>query len=348
VTVHRVWTYLAANKGFGRRVMNFLSFIPTAVWRSMRLGRFDVVVATSPQFFCAWAGCLSGFLKRTPWVMEVRDLWPESIPVVGAMKESPVIRILRLAARGLYLHASGIVCLTRSFIEEISLSGIPVSRMAYVPNGIDSELWRSERGADERRAIGFRPDEIVVSYVGTLGMAHGLGTVLDAAAKLKEAVPQIRFLLVGDGSDRDVLERRIAEDNLSNVTLLGLVPRDRVPGLLAASDILLVSLKPSPMFEKVLPSKLFEAMAAGKPIVLSVGGEAKAVLDRARAGIAVEPGNAEAIAEAVTTLAADSERRQACGKAGQEFVAAEFSRDRWAAVMLSALQKFSRPAQERA
>lgn len=341
VTVHRVWTYLAANKGVGLRVVNFLSFIPMSVLRAMRLGRFDVMVATSPQFFCAWAGCFAGILKRTPWIMEVRDLWPESIPVVGAMKESLVIKALRLVAQRLYRHATGIVCLTNSFIDQIALMEIPRDKMVYVPNGIDPDLWKSDRGPEERAALGLTPSEVLVSYVGTLGMAHGIGTILDVAAALKGVAPTIRFLVVGDGSDKDALVDRIAKQGLSNVAMLGLVERERVPGLLAASDILLVSLKASPMFEKVLPSKLFEAMAAGKPVVLSVGGEAKAVLERAGAGIAVEPGNAEAITQAVTTLARSPEQRSAFGQAGRAYVVSEFSRDHWAGVMLETLRRFS-------
>ena len=341
VHVHRVWTFLAANSGVALRVVNFLSFIPTSVWRAIRLGRADVIVATSPQFFCAVAGCLAGALKRTPWVMEVRDLWPESIPEVGAMKESVVIRALKVVAKTLYQHATAIVCLTNSFIDQIATMGIPRDKMVFVPNGIDPALWQSNLGPTERVEVGVSEDEVLVSYVGTLGMAHGLGTILDVASRLKREAPLVRFLIVGDGADRDALLERIAGEQLSNVTMLGLVPRGRVPGLLAASDILLVSLKASPMFEKVLPSKLFEAMAAAKPVVLSVGGEAKAVLERAQAGIAVQPGNADAIAAAILELARDADCRQRLGDAGRDYVQRFFTRDYWAAEMVRHLERLT-------
>lgn len=339
VHVHRVWTFLAANSGVALRVVNFLSFIPTSVWRAIRLGRVDVIVATSPQFFCAVAGGLAGALKRTPWVMEVRDLWPESIPEVGAMKESFVIRALRAVAKGLYRHATTIVCLTRSFMDQIAGMGIPREKMAFVPNGIDPSMWESRCGPEERQALGFTPEHVVVSYVGTLGMAHGLSTILDVAARLRTEAPNVRFLLVGDGSDGVALRERLTRDGLTNVTMPGMVARERVPGLLAASDILLVSLKASPMFEKVLPSKLFEAMAAGRAIVMSVGGEARSVLERAEGGVAVEPGNGDAIATAIIELAGDPERRERLGTAGRAFVQQEFTRDRWAAEMLRHLER---------
>lgn len=338
IHVHRVWTFLAANSGVALRVVNFLSFIPTSVWRAISLGRADVIVATSPQFFCAAAGCLAGAVTRTPWVMEVRDLWPESIPEVGAMKESVVLRGLRAIARGLYRHATKIVCLTRSFMDQIATMGISREKMAYVPNGIEPALWESTAGPTERQALGFGSDDVVVSYVGTLGMAHGLSTILDVAAQLRPDAPHVRFLIAGDGADGPALRTRLKRDGLTTVTMLGMVPRERVPGILAASDILLVSLKPSPMFEKVLPSKLFEAMAASRPIVLSVGGEARRVLEQAEAGIAVQPGNAEAIAAAIRALAADPDQRRRLGASGRAFVTREFTRDFWAGEMLRCLE----------
>lgn len=337
IHVHRVWTYLAPNRGVARRTLNFLSFVPTAVFRSLRLGRFDVAIGTSPQFFCALAARLVGGIRRIPWIFEVRDLWPDSIPAVGAIRASMAIRLLGRLERHLYRHASAIACVTRGFIEAIAARGIDRSKLHYVPNGIVPAFWTSGGRDEARRLLRVSDREVLVSYVGTVGMAHGLRTVLDAALQLRDRAPQVRLLIAGDGAERDSLRRLAAERGLENVVFTGLVPRAGVPSLLAASDVLLVTLQPSEVFKTVLPSKMFEAMAARRAIVLAVEGEARETLQRAGAGIPVPPGSADALVDAVCALAGDSERRARMGECGAAFVEREFSRTFWAARYLTIL-----------
>ena len=179
----------------------------------------------------------------------------------------------------------------------------------------------------------------MASYVGTIGMAHGLGTLIAAAGLLRLRAPDVRILIVGDGAELPALRDLASRQGLSNVMFTGLVPHEKVPGILAASDIALVTLKPSDVFKTVLPSKMFEAMAAERPIVLAVEGEAQAVLERAGAGIAVQPGDAAAMAAAIARLASDQRQRARMGQAGGSFVAREFSRPVWAARYLSLLSQ---------
>ena len=331
IHVHRVWTHLAPNRGVLRRTLNFVSFIPTAALRGLRLGPFDVVISTSPQFFCAVGAWVYTRLRRTPWVFELRDLWPESIPAVGAMGKSFILRALGLLEMRMYRDASAVVCLTQGFIKSLMSRGIDSSKLFFVPNGIVPAFWESASREDSRKQLDLDDDNVLASYVGTIGMAHGLVTVLAAAARLHVIAPKVKVLIVGDGAELDNLRAAAERDGLSNVRFTGMVSRDRVPAILAATDLALVTLKPSDVFKTVLPSKMFEAMAARCAIVLGVDGEARATLERADAGMAVKPGDADALAGAIAALAADPARRARMAAAGSQFVAREFSRQAWAA-----------------
>jgi len=330
IHVHRVWTYLAANRGVVRRIVNYLSFIPTAAMRAWRLGPFDVAIGTSPQFFCAVATWTYTRFRRTPWVFEVRDLWPESIPAVGAMKKSFVLRWLERLELRMYRDATAIVCVTESFVRNLRARGVDADKLHFIPNGIDPAFWRCADRQAARTELGVRDHEILACYVGTIGMAHGLGTVLQAAAILRRTAPEVTVLIVGDGAELEGLRAAAAREGLANVRFTGQIARDGVPRVLAAADMALVTLRPSNVFKTVLPSKMFEAMAARRAILLGVEGEAKAVLERAGAGIAFPPGNAEALASGIERLSRDPGLRTTVGEAGGEFVEREFSRQFWA------------------
>lgn len=338
VFVHRVLTYLVPNHGVIRPTLNYLSFIPSAVWRGMRLGSFDVILATSPQFFCAVAGFLLGVLKRTPWVFELRDLWPHSIRAVGALSSSLAVNMLEKLELMMYRHASRVVCVARPFMLDLERRGIDPSKLTYVPNGVEPEACGNGNRETLRTELKLGHDEVLVSYIGTIGMAHGLGTVLDAAALLQESHPVVRLVIVGDGAKLLAIRERAGSESLDNVTFTGLVPRERAKDYLAATDVSLVLLKKSPMFELVLPSKMFEAMAAGKPIGLGVAGEARRVLEQSCGGIAVPPGEAAALPEAIALLAGDSTLRERIGEAGRAFVYLEFSRLQWAKRYVTVLE----------
>ena len=337
IVVHRVWTCLAANRGVLRRTVNFLSFVPTAVWRAIRLGRADVIVGTSPQFFCAAAACLASVCTRTPWVFELRDLWPASIKAVGAARAYMPMRLLERFELFMYGHARTVVSLSRSFITTLVSRGIDASKLAFVPNGVDMPFWDAGSRSRGRAALGLDDRAVVVSYIGTVGMAHDVDTILRAAARLGRDRPGLRVLIIGDGAELPQIRARIGAERLEHVTATGLVPRERIPDCLAASDISLVTLKPSDVFKTVLPSKMFESMAAGRPIVLAVDGEARETLERSGGGVAVPPGDAAALADAVARLAGDANLRAAMGAAGRRFVQREFTRSTWAVRYLEIL-----------
>jgi glycosyltransferase involved in cell wall biosynthesis len=337
IVVHRVWTWLAANRGVLKRTVNFLSFVPTAVLRALRLGRFDVVVGTSPQFFCAVAAWMTAAASRTPWIFELRDLWPESIHAVGAKRRYMPMRLLERLELRLYRSAHVVVALSQAFIEDLVRRGIDRSKLAFVPNGIDVAFWAAGSRPRGRAILGAGDEDVLVSYVGTIGMAHDVGTIVDAAARLgvPAAGRKIRFAIVGDGAELPVLRARAA--GLDHVRFTGLMPREQMPDLLAASDVMLVTLKRADTFKTVLPSKMFEAMAAARPILLAVEGEAQTVLERSGGGVAVPPGDAAALAAAIEHLASDRESRERLGDAGRRFVDSAFNRRVWASRFLQIL-----------
>lgn len=339
IHVHRVWTYLAPNRGVVRRALNYLSFVPAAVQRACQLGRFDVAIGTSPQFFCAVATWIYARFRRTPWVFELRDLWPESIVAVGAMRKSPALRLIERFELRMYRDADAVVCLTEAFKKNLESRGVDPAKLHWVPNGVDPSFWQSTDRAVVRAALGVREDDVLACYAGTVGMAHDLGTLLNAAKRLRDSAPHVRVLIVGDGAELQAMRDIATIGELTNVGFTGLVPHQDVPGILGASDLALVTLRPAAVFGTVLPSKMFEAMAASRPIVLAVEGEARALLLRAGAGIAVPPGDAEAMASAVVRLASDEDKRIRMGVSGQRFVVAEFSRAMWASQYLSLLSQ---------
>jgi glycosyltransferase involved in cell wall biosynthesis len=339
IQVHRVWTYLAGNRGVVKRTLNYLSFAVSGSWRAWRLGTFHVAIGTSPQFFCAAGTWLVAKLRRMPWVFELRDLWPESIAALGVLeRQSLPLQWLQRVELRMYRDATAVACLTRSFVMTLESRGVDRAKLHYMPNGIIPEFWSTGDRDRIRRDLKLGPNDVLISYVGTTGMAHDLRTVLEAAAQLQRRAPEVRFLIVGDGAELDMLRADAAARRLSNLRLTGLVPRTRIPSLLAASDIMLVTLRPSEVFRTVLPSKMFEAMAASRPIVLGVDGEARTTLLNAEAGVAIPPADPTALADAVCGLARDPARRAEMGAAGAVFVRREFDRRVWATRYLALLE----------
>lgn len=337
VRVVRVWTFLAANEGFVRRVVNYVSYAVSAALATLRLPRPDVVISTSPQFFCGLVGLVVSAMKRVPWVLEIRDLWPESIVTVGAMRKGLGVRFLEWLESTAYRRADRIVSVTESFVPHISARG-GAGKVVVIKNGANLELFR-ERADPLRlkRELGLE-GRFVAAYVGTHGMAHGLDTVLDAAQLLRDD-PRIAFLLVGDGAERQRLERRRNELGLDNVVMLRQQPKSAMPAVWGATDASLILLRRDDLFRKVLPSKMFEAMAMRRPIVLGVEGEARDLLEEAGAGVAVTPESVEELAAATVRLAADPALAQTLGARGGAHVCEHYDRAKLARRYLDLLME---------
>jgi glycosyltransferase involved in cell wall biosynthesis len=333
----RVWTYITANEGFARRTLDYMSFMVTGFLTSLFLPRPDVIVSTSPQFFTACAAYVLSLFKRRPFVFELRDLWPDSIIAVGAMRESAAIRALKRLEYFLYRKAARIVSVTNSFKSVLSGNGIPPEKIAVVRNGADLVGFTpgpKPQDLVERHGL---QGKFVAAYIGTVGVAHGLGTILDAAERLA-GNERVAFVVVGDGAERLSLETTAKRRGLVNVVFVGAVGKDAVVQYWRLADAALVLLRDRPVFRHVLPSKMFEAMATERPIILGVLGESAALLEQANAGVVIQPESAQALAEAVTTLSMNPGAAETMGRSGRRFVEAELDRDKLAAAMLHELQ----------
>jgi glycosyltransferase involved in cell wall biosynthesis len=338
VEVIRVWTYLAANAGFLRRTLNYLSYLFGATLALPRLKRPDVIISTSPQFFCGLSGLIARAWLRAPWVLEIRDIWPESIVTVGAMKKGMSVRVLEWLERSAYKRADNIVAVTDSFVPHIAERCDNPAKVNVIKNGVDLTFFtRDGNPIAAKRALGFE-DRFVAAYVGTHGMAHGLDTILEAA-RLTADDPRILYVMVGDGAERGRLVERAHEMRLANVRILGQRPKSDMPMVWAATDASLIILRRDDLFKKVLPSKMFEAMGMARPIVLGVEGEAKELLYAAGAGLAITPESAEELAAAVRRLAAEPSLSTAFGESGAAYVREQFDRAKLAARYIDLLRE---------
>lgn len=346
IKVLRVMTYLSANEGFLKRTMNYISYMLSATILCFLVKKVDLVVSTSPQFFCGMAGLWVSRLKRRRWVLEIRDLWPESIISVGAIKNRKVIRLLEKLETFLYSRADHIIALTRAFKRHIGSRGIPGERISVITNGADFEkfnpLPKRNRLSDELSLNG----KFVVSYIGTHGMAHGLDTVLRAAQILQQQ-QDITFLLVGDGAERDNLVRQKEVMGLKNVMMLPQQPKEKMPEFFALSDVNMVLLRKNDLFKTVIPSKIFESMAMERPIILGVEGESKEIIEEAEAGVCIEPESENQLAEAVLKLYNDSVLREKLGKNGRQFVIKNFDRENLARNYLETLKSLTNQPRSR-
>lgn len=339
IEVVRVWTYIAANEGFLRRSVDYVSYAVAAIAASIRVRDVDVVVATSPQFFTACAGYVVGRLKRRPFVFELRDFWPESIRAVGALGSDWILSALERLELFLYRRADAIVTVTHAFRETLIERGIEGRKISVVTNGADlSRFQPRPRDAALAEALGLT-GKFVVGYVGTHGMAHALTTVLDAARLLqeRESGRSVAVLLLGDGAEKRALKLRAQELGLNSVVFVDSVAKAEVPRYWSLLDVSLIHLKDAPLFAKVIPSKLFECMAMGLPVIHGVRGESARIVETDGVGVVIEPENPRALADAVLSLAAAPERRAAMAERGLR-AARGYDRTSLAAHMLTILQ----------
>lgn len=345
IDIVRTYVYAARNSGFLLRIVSYLSFMISAiVIGTFRVGKPDVVIATSPQFFTAIAGWWMALVKRVPFVFEVRDLWPESIVTVGAMRDSLAIRQLKRTAAWLYETCDQLVTVGDGYRRRIvDTYGVSESKIEVVTNGVDLKLFQhDEQARQEIRTKHGWQDQCVALYLGTHGMAHALDSVLRSAKELAGKAP-VRFVFVGDGAEKPKLLQMAAELGLDNVEFLPPVQKDLVVKYYAAADLCLVPLRKVDLFTDVLPSKLFEIMGMSKPIVLSVDGEARKVVEQAEAGVFVEPENHVALAETLVRLHQAADERTRMGVSGRRFVERYYDRNVLADNYLSLLNWVVQP-----
>lgn len=335
IKVIRVWTYITANEGFVKRILDYISFAIAAFFAGLFV-KTDLIVATSPQFFTAISGWFLHIFKRKKWVMEVRDLWPESIVAVGAMKKNAFIRFFEKVEKHLYKSADRIVVVTDAFKVKIIERGITGDKIFVHKNGANLEMYQPDSKPQDLVQKYQLQNKFVLAYIGTHGLAHGLDFILQSAQKLQNSHPQIFFLFMGDGANKQNLIDLSKKLQLNNVLFLDSVDKKQVLNYLNLMDVALVNLKKSDTFLTVIPSKIFEAAAVKKPILLGLMGETMQIINHYEAGLCFEPENEADFIEKTITLATNPEIYQKSVK-GCEKLAQDFDRNKIATQMLKTL-----------
>ncbi|HEY3821365.1 MAG TPA: glycosyltransferase family 4 protein [Polyangiaceae bacterium] len=346
IAVERRWSFVTPNKGFLKKTVGHLSFMCTGWWGLSAIAkdaRPDVVIVSSPTFFSvftAWAWCGT---RALPWVFEVRDLWPGVFVDLGVLRNRSLIRILERLELALYRRATLIVPVTRSFKEDIVRRGIDGEKVAVITNGVDLDRYSPGPGDPAFLKEQGIEGRFIVLYLGAHGISHALGRILEAAAQLKD-LPDVLFVFVGEGAEKDALVRQAKLLGLDNVSFRNAVPKDRVLSWYRAASVGLVPLRDVPIFTTFIPSKMFELLACGLPVVASVAGEAREILDESRGAIVVAPEDAKAIAEAVRLLHRDTARREDLGRNGRAYVEKRYGRDRLGRAYLALLARLGKGA----
>jgi colanic acid biosynthesis glycosyl transferase WcaI len=342
VDVVRTWLWPLPNRKAHERMRNYASFCLSAALRGTVLPRPDVIIASSPQLLVGLSGWWIAFVRQSPLVFEVRDLWPESLAAVGVGDENSLLHHALAAIAGfLYRRSDRIVVVTPAFKEHLMQRWqVAEDKISIIENGVETDLFAPASAAANaalRHELG-ADGKFLVCYIGTMGMAHGLETLLDAAAELQRRNSNAQFLLVGEGAEKERIKAMAQSRGLSSVRFLDQRPRERIPAFISASDACLVLLKKTDVFKTVIPTKMLESMSCARPVILGVDGQARQIIEDADAGIAIKPENSEALVNAISRLSADRKLGTELGQRGREHIVQYFSRGRTAGKYIDVLQ----------
>jgi len=345
VRVLRSWLYASPRHGFARTLVNNATFMVTSGMHALaRGGGLDVLVASSPPWFPHLTGTLVRALRRVPLVLEVRDLWPDYLAGMGAVKSAAAMRAIFAAERAMLRRAEHVVVVTESFRRRVIEKGTAPERVDVVPNGVDTALYYAAVEEPPLEALRRRDGEFVVGYLGNFGAGQDLLSVLDAAALLEVADPRIRVVLAGEGTAVEAVRDRARALGLANTTIHPPLSKERTRAFYNACDACLVPLAAIPILQETIPSKIFEVMACERPVVASLAGEAARIVHESGGGIVAPPGDPRAIADAVLRLRdTPAAERAAMGAAGRAYVGRHFAREALAERYLEILQRLGRP-----
>ncbi|WP_322480869.1 glycosyltransferase family 4 protein [Thermogemmatispora sp.] len=330
VRVVRIWSYTSPNRGFVRRVLAHLSFGCLApVLGGQAVGRPDLLIVESHPLFNAIAGRLLARWKGCPYIFTVSDLWPESAVQLGVLRNRLLIRLAEWLEWSSYERAALVWVLTEGIRDQLLRRGLAPEKIFFLTNGVDTGKFFPRPQSEARQQLGWQ-EPFTVLYAGTLGISHGLTTVLDAAEQLR-SYPAIRIRLVGDGGAKPELLAEARRRGLENVIFMDPFPHEQVPLLLAAADACLIIMRKLPLFTGALPCKMYEALACGRPILLAVDGEARRLAEEAGAAIFVEPENPTALAQAILQLYQQPGLAQALSTRGRTLAEERFDYDQLSA-----------------
>lgn len=349
IRVIRVWSYIARNEGFAKRILDYVSYMIAAFLAALFVRRVDVIIGTSPQFFTACAAYAVSVVKRRPWIFELRDIWPESIRAVNAMKQERLLDALEKLELFLYRKASAIVSVTHAFKHNLINRGIDGDKIHVITNGVNTARFNpSPKDAVLEQRLGLT-GKFVAGYIGTHGMAHGLETLIESACLLKTSdwARDVRIIMLGDGAHRARLAALAQERGADNMLFLSSVPKEEVASYWSLLDVSIIHLADQPLFETVIPSKIFECMGMGIPVLHGVRGESARIVTSNNIGLTFAPGNAEDLVAQLARLHGDPALRRALADQGPK-AAVQYDRRGLALAMLDLVSavagKSQRPA----
>lgn len=341
VTVYRSWLYTTPKRGFGRVLASYLTFAASSVVSALaRVPRADVLIASGPPYFQQFSGAIASLISGTPMVLEVRDMWPDYLVEMDVVRNPMLTSGLFASERWLCHRAKAVVVVTDSFRQRFIEKGVPAAKLTVIPNGVDmSRYYASDDRLPLSAGDGER-DGPLIGYLGTFGAGQGLLAVIQAARVLRDRGIPARFVLVGDGSDRAVLEADLSANPVPGVSLHDPIPRNDTRAFYNTCDIVLVPHAPLPILKDTVPSKIFEVMACQRPLLAALGGEGARIVQRSGGGVLAAPGDPHSIADGIARLQQMShEEKEAMGRSGREFATREYDRTTLAARYLELLER---------
>ena len=324
IVVLRSYTYSAFHRSFVHRVFSFISFMVSSFFNGLAIRQVDLIWGTSPPIFQGLTAWMLAHIKRRPFLFEVRDLWPSFAIAIGVLRNPLLIRLSRWLEHFLYTHADRVMVNSPGFIEHVTRSG--AQRVALVPNGADPAMFDTTADGFAFRRENKLESKFIVLYAGAHGLSNDLGIVIEAAARLR-SYPDIHFVLIGDGKEKKALQAQAETLGLGNILFLPPVSKTDMPPVLAASDACVAILKPLDMYKTTYPNKVFDYMAAERPVLLAIDGVIRAVVEAAGAGIAVPPGDSEAMASTILAMASDPVQSRLMGQRGRCYIETNFNRN---------------------
>ncbi|GCF06929.1 glycosyltransferase family 4 protein [Dictyobacter arantiisoli] len=339
VRVIRTWSYASPNTGFFKRILSYLSFgCLTAMIGSAALGSPDIIIVESPPLFTVLAAHLLSWRKRCPYIFWVADLWPESAVQLGALHNPLLIKFATWLEWQTYQRARLVWAVTEGMRDTLIQRGVPASKVFLLHNGVDTERFRPQSQSEARQLLGW-DNAFIILYAGTHGLTHGLHTILDAAAETSKQA-DIRYVLIGDGAEKAQLVAEAQRRQLHNIHFLDPLPHEQMPTILAAADVCLAHTRNLPLLSAMLPIKMYEAMACGRPLLLAVNGEARRIAEQeAQAAIYSEPENASALAQTVLYLQTHPDIVKQLGQHGHSYIQQHFNYDLLTATLHARLQR---------
>jgi glycosyltransferase involved in cell wall biosynthesis len=325
VRILRAYIYPALHRSYFWRIISFFSFMFSSAWTALLVRDVDLVMGTTPPIFQAVSAWVVALIRRKPFLLEVRDLWPEFGVSMGVLTNPVLIALGRWLEKFLYARATHILVNSPAYKEYMIGKGVPEKKITYIAYGTDVDMFNPQvDGSSIRTGLGLQ-DKFVVLYAGALGQANDIDTILRAAQRLNSE-DKIRFVLFGDGKERPRLQTETERMKLTNVIFAGVRAKKDMPLVVASADTCLAILQDIPMFRTTYPNKVFDYMAAGRGTVLVIDGVSRQLIESSNGGVFVQPGNDELLAQTILELSKDSKRVQQMGQNARDYLVKHLDR----------------------